>query len=313
MQIAFDEQVRSDAPSVYAQAMVPGSGQSLRAGANSDTNNGFWLRGYGGAGRLDGDANAPGAKYNFGGTLFGYDRKVSQGAIVGVFGGYAEPRYHQDVAASSAYSKTYQLGGYGRFSSGAWHVDGVASYARNSTDTSRSVTVGALNRVASGSYKGDTVAVHLETGYAIKTSGFEVQPLAALSWVRQTQNAYSETGAGALSLVLPDQNQQSLRSSIGVRSLHPFQVGGTHAVFEARAAWSHEFSTTRNVSARLAGDPASSVFNISGPSQQRDSAVVGVGLAAQASRDLRFYADLSGEFNGRGRAGTLSVGLRYQW
>jgi fibronectin-binding autotransporter adhesin len=245
--------------------------------------------------------------------LFGYDRKVSDGATVGVFGGYAEPRYNQDAATSSARTKTYQLGGYGRLNSGAWHVDGAVSYARNSTDTSRVVTVGALNRVAAGSFKGDTVAVHVETGYTIKASGFEVQPLAALSWVRQTQNAYSETGAGALNLLLPDQHQQSLRSTLGLRSLIPFQAGGTTAVFEARAAWAHEFNNTRSINARLAGDPAASVFTVSGPSLPRDTAVVGVGIAAQASRNLRLYADVNGEFNGSERAGTLSVGLRYQW
>jgi outer membrane autotransporter protein len=116
-----------------------------------------------------------------------------------------------------------------------------------------------------------------------------------------------------LNLVLPDQTQQSLRSTLGVRTLLPFQAGGATAVFEARAAWSHEFSNTRSISARLAGDPAASVFTVSGPSLPRDGAVVGVGVAAQASRNLRLYADVSGEFNGRERAGTLSAGLRYQW
>jgi outer membrane autotransporter protein len=313
VQVAFDDRIKSDAPLIYAQAATPGSGQGLRAGPANDAGNGFWLRGYGGTGRIDGDASTPGAKYHFGGTLLGYDRRISDGATLGAFGGYAEPRYEQELAASSARGKSYQLGGYGRVRSGAWHVDGVASYARNNTDTSRVVTVGALSRAAAGSFNGDTVAVHLETGYTIKTGGFDLQPLAALSWVRQTQNAYSETGAGAFNLLLPNQRQESLRSSLGLRSVHPFQAGATQAVFEARAAWSHEFKNTRDINARLAGDPAAGVFTISGPSLPRDSAVVGVGIAAQASRNLRLYADVNGEFNGRERAGTLSVGLRYQW
>ena len=175
------------------------------------------------------------------------------------------------------------------------------------------VTVGALNRVAKGSFNGDTVAVHVETGYTLKAGSFDVQPLAALSWVRQTQNAYSETGAGALNLVLPDQSQESLRSSLGARTLHPFQVGSMQWVFETRAAWSHEFKNARSVNARLAGDPVASVFTVSGPSLPRDSAVVGVGIAAQASRNLRLYADVNGEYSSRERAHTLSVGLRYQW
>lgn len=312
VQLAFDESSRSDAAPVYAQVGLPAGGQGLRDAGN-EPNNGLWLRSYGGTGRIDGDASAPGAKYHYGGTLFGYDRKLGDHLRLGAFGGYAEPRYDQDVATSSARTKTYQFGGYGRLHSGAWHVDAVASYARNDTNTSRTVTVGALNRAASGSFKGDTVSLHAESGYTIKLNSFELQPLAALSWVRQTQNAYGETGAGALNLVLPEQSQQSLRSSLGLRTLHPFQAGATQAMFETRAAWSHEFKDTRSINARLAGDPAAAVFTVSGPTLPRDSAVVGVGIAAQASRSLRLYADLNGEFNGRVRAGALSLGLRYQW
>lgn len=51
----------------------------------------------------------------------------------------------------------------------------------------------------------------------------------------------------------------------------------------------------------------------SGPSLPRDSAILGVGIAAQATRDLRLYADVNTEFNNRSRATALSVGLRYQW
>ena len=192
-------------------------------------------------------------------------------------------------------------------------MDAVASYARNDTDTSRVVTVGALNRTASGSFTGGIVSAHVETGYILKAEAYELQPLAALSWVRQTQNAYGESGAGALNLVLPEQSQDSLRSSAGLRTLRSFQAGGTQAVIEARAAWSHEFRDKRSVSAHLAGDPAAAVFTVSGPSLPRDSAVVGVGVAAQTSRNLRVYVDMNAEFNRYSRTYTLSAGLRYQW
>jgi len=82
-----------------------------------------------------------------------------------------------------------------------------------------------------------------------------LQPLAALSWVRQHQNAYAETGAAALNLVLPDQIQGSLRSSLGVRTLRPFPVGGMQWAFESLAASSHELTTARSVNASLATSP----------------------------------------------------------
>lgn len=310
LMLAYEETVRSDALPIYAQLALP---SDTEIGANNaGARNGLWLRGYGGSGRIDGDANASGAKYHFGGAVLGYDHKFGD-TTAGVFAAYGEPRYDQDFSASSAKSKTVQAGIYGRYVSDAWHIDGVASYARQKADTSRWVTAGGLNRLATGSFDGDAWSAQVETGYTIKQAGFDVQPLAAISWLRQTQNAYSETGAGALNLILPKQSQNSLRSSLGARTVVPFDLGGAPAVFEARAAWSHEFKDTRSIDARLAGDPAAGVFTLSGPHVPRNSAVLGMGIATQATRGLRLYADVNSELNGGSRAYALSAGLRYQW
>lgn len=310
LMLAYEETVRSDALPIYAQLALP---SDTGTGANNaGARNGLWLRGYGGSGRLDGDANASGAKYHFDGAALGYDRKFGD-TTAGVFAAYGEPRYDQDFSASSAKSKTVQAGIYGRYVSDAWHIDGVASYARHKADTSRWVTAGGLNRLATGSFDGDAWSAQVETGYTIKQAGFDVQPLAAISWLRQTQNAYSETGAGALNLILPKQSQDSLRSSLGARTVVPFDLGGAPAVFEARAAWSHEFKDTRSIDARLAGDPAAGVFTLSGPHVPRNSAVLGMGIATQATRGLRLYADVNSELNGGSRAYAVSAGLRYQW
>ena len=310
LMLAYEEAVRSDALPIYAQLGLP-SGSGIGAN-NAETRNGLWLRGYGGSGRLDGDAGTSGAKYKFAGAVLGYDRKFGD-ATAGVFAAYGEPRFDQDSSASSAKSKTVQAGVYGRYVSDAWHIDGVASYARNKTDTSRVVSVGGLNRLATGSFDGDAWNAHVETGYTIKLAGFDLQPLAAISWQRQTQNAYSETGAGALNLILPKQSQDSLRSSLGARTVVPFAMGGVPATLETRAAWSHEFKDTRSVNARLAGDPAAGVFSLSGPHVPRDSVLLGVGIAAQATRGLRLYADVNSELNGSSHAYAVSAGLHYQW
>jgi outer membrane autotransporter protein len=308
LQIAYDENLRSDAAAAYTQALprpgTPGDPENSRGG--------FWVRGYGGGGRLDGDAGTAGADIRYGGALAGIDRKLSDSVSLGLFGGYAEPRYDQDGASGSTHSESYQAGTYGRFQEGAWHVDGTASYARQNSDTSRLVTVGPLNRLATGSFDGSSWAAHVEAGYSFGT-GASLQPMASLSWLRQTQDAYDERGAGALNLRVPDQHAESLRSMVGARALRAFQSGGSQWTLEGHAAWAHEFRDPVAVTAALAGDPTAAIFTAAGPGLPRDSAVIGVGIAAEIKHNLRFYADLNTEFNGRERSYALGAGLRYGW
>jgi outer membrane autotransporter protein len=271
---------------------------------------GFWIRGYGGTGRLDGDANATGADFRFSGVLAGFDRALSNGLTLGAFGGYAEPRSDQDGAVGSARTRNQQLGAYGRYRDGAWYLDGIASYARQNTDASRLVVVGPLVRTASGSYDGHAWAAHLETGYSF---GSGITPMAAVSWLRQTQDAYAEQGAGALNLNVPAQRFESFRTLLGARAAHTFQASGARWTLEGHAAWAHEFDDPVAASARLAGDPTAAVFSVTGPAVPRDSAVIGAGIATELKRDLRFYADINTELNGQQRTYALGAGLRYQW
>ena len=306
LQIAFDESLRNDSAPAYAQALPSPASPADR----TDASKGFWVRGYGGKGRLDGDANAAGADFRFGGVLAGFDHAFHGGMTLGVFGGYAEPRSDQDGAVGSARTRNHQLGTYGRYRDGAWYLDGIASYARQDTDATRLVVVGPLVRTASGSFNGYSWAAHVETGYTLASG---ITPMAALSWLRQSQDAYDEQGAGALNLSVPSQRSESLRSMLGARAVHTFHATGAQWTVEGRAAWAHEFNDPVAASARLAGDPSAAIFSVTGPAVPRDSAVIGTGISTELKRDLRFYADVNAELNGQQRTYALGAGLRYQW
>jgi outer membrane autotransporter protein len=306
LRVAFEEGPRNDSTPAYAQALPS---PALQADRN-DASKGFWVRGYGGSGRLDGDASAAGSDFRFGGVLAGFDHALRNGVTLGVFGGYAEPRSDQDGAVGSARTRNHQIGTYGRYRDGPWYLDGIASYARQDTDASRLVVVGPLVRTASGSFNGSAWAAHVETGYTLASG---ITPMAALSWLRQTQDAYDEQGAGALNLSVPGQRSESLRSMLGARAAHSFQATGVQWTIEGRAAWAHEFNDPVAASARLAGDPTAAIFSVTGPAVPRDSALIGAGISAELKRDLSFYADVSAELNGQQRTYALGAGLRYRW
>jgi outer membrane autotransporter protein len=140
-----------------------------------------------------------------------------------------------------------------------------------------------------------------------------VTPLVTLQWIRQFQNAYTEEGAGALNMAVPSRTLDSIRSTLGVRALYPFEAtGGTRMALEGRAGWAHEFGDEGVLSARFVGDPTGASFTVTGVHIPRDSAVLGVGLAAEAQRNLRLYVDVGAELNSAQRSYGLSAGLCYQ-
>jgi outer membrane autotransporter protein len=61
------------------------------------------------------------------------------------------------------------------------------------------------------------------------------------------------------------------------------------------------------------GDATGASFSVTGINIPRDTAVLGLGLSAEAKRNLRLYADSSAELNSVQRAVVFSAGMRYQW
>ncbi|MCP3867327.1 MAG: autotransporter domain-containing protein [Gammaproteobacteria bacterium] len=272
---------------------------------------GFWVRGYGGTGRVDDDGEDEGYSYDFGGVLGGYDWRVNQSLTLGLQAGYARPRFEQDQDRTKVRDR--QIGAYGRYRQGALHVDAVLSGARQSYDSRRNLELGTLQRTAEASFDGDSLSAYLEAGYLFEGNPL-VEPLAALHWSRQHQDSYSEKGAGALNLSVPENTQHFLRGILGVRTTLPVTTAaGTRLALESRAAWSHDFRDSGAVSARFAADPGGAPFAISGVSLPRDSAHLGIGIAGETRKNLRFYADLDTELNSRQQSIVISAGIRYRW
>src|SRR5688572_18126950 len=82
VKLAFEESVRSDASPVYAQAR--GSAHVGGAAFDAAARRGFWLRGFGGTGSLDGDAVNAGSSYRLAGVVAGYDYAFSEAATLGI-------------------------------------------------------------------------------------------------------------------------------------------------------------------------------------------------------------------------------------
>ncbi len=306
--LAFDEAAVSDARAMYAAALAGASAEAPAAVQR----HGFWLRGFGGTGRIDGPEGAGDAKFRFAGIVAGYDQSLSERVRLGALAAYSKPRLNQDDPDTSSEAESVELALYGRYRHGPLRVDFLVGGAASDIDGRRVVTAGGLTRVASSAYSARSASAYVEAGYALGHT-VVVEPTASLEWSRQRNRSYTERGAGAFNLTEPARTIDSLRVSLGARVLRTWESADMRTTLEARAAWAHEFRSQPSISARFAADPAGAAFSVPAVDLPPNSAVLGAGITVSADRALSFYADLSSELSSGRRVHELGVGLRYHW
>ncbi len=82
---------------------------------------------------------------------------------------------------------------------------------------------------------------------------------------------------------------------------------------QVRARWLHEFGDNQSkVDTAFASNPAA-VFTIHDAEIARDSAVLGVGVSAKITRQLRASADYDALLNTDETVQLVSAGLEYRW
>ncbi len=306
LKLAFDDRTMSDARPAYAL-------DTPTARAIQD----LWMRAYVGSGRIDGAAGASGTDLDFSGLIAGYDRALSERTRLGVMLSYNEPSLNQGQNYRLDNNGT-QLGIYSRYRQGPVRIDGIVSHGWSRNDSTRLVTVGALTQTALANFDATTTAAYVEYGHTLNwpatgQRGPDIEPIAALQWTRHREEAYTERGAGALSLAMPKNSQEGLRSLLGVRISKDWKSGKYAGLVEGRVAWSHEFRDTAQVSPYLAGDPGATPFTVASAALPRDGALLGLGVSAEVADAWRLHIDLSSELNRNLRNHSLGLGLHYLW
>ncbi len=309
--LAMNDADAARALPVYAAALSAASAQTM----NIDTRSGFWVRGLGGAGNFDITPTTD-AELRTVGVLGGFDYQPTTALTLGLLASYTDSELEQGTPRSDTEVTSWRVGGYGRWQPSRFHVDALASYGGDHFETTRHLAIGPLERTARGDFDGHTYNTYLETGYTqpwATLSPLRVQPYIATQWTSQRHDTYSETGAGAVNLIVQEATTDSLRSLAGVRLQYACDTVAGAVNAELRGAWAHEFADVGHLSARLAGDRTGILFQAQGSSIPRDSALVGAGVMVQKDRHWRVFADVDAELNSAQETFGVSVGVRYSW
>jgi outer membrane autotransporter protein len=221
--------------------------------------------------------DAPGFKSNTVNVLAGYDRRITDSLVAGVFGGYALTRGDIDNVGSHTKISTGTIGGYGTYQAPGWFATAMGLYGFSDYDTTR-VAVGTANTAA---FSGDHYAIRGTIGTDLRVSGWVVTPEIGLQYTRVTTDGFAERG-GAAALLVGSDSSESLRSSVGARFAYDYALNGGVLTPELRLAWLHEFSDgVRGINASFADTTLPGSFITATGSALRDRGVIGAGLSGK--------------------------------
>ena len=272
-----------------------------------------WASGLGGFGGVNGNNNAGGLVYTFGGAAVGMDYRFDPRFLVGIAVGYAAGNQWVNNFMGRGWSNSVSVTGYGSFTQGGLYVDALAGYAYTNNQMQRQIVIAGLQpRTANGSTGANQALGQIETGYRFAIyapAQATLTPFGRLQASTVNQSAFSEWGAQSLNLNVAQQTTNSLRTTVGAELNGAVDVGRPVAL-GLRLGWLHEFADVgRPITEAFSGAPANA-FTVYGATPQRDSAVIGFSAQAAVFDAAQLYMRYTGEVGTGADNHAVNVGLR---
>jgi uncharacterized protein YhjY with autotransporter beta-barrel domain len=192
--------------------------------------------------------------------------------------------------------------GYGR---GRWTAQAGTSVARTTYRTRRGIAFEArldpqfggqkmfegVDRVARGEQTGIDTSAWIDLSFDTAIGGWLLQPGTGFRAARYGYDAWTETGAGALSLSAPSQHLRSTQADL---SLHIARAAGRLRPYGS-ATYRRELGKGRTETALQFGTDAAGGFRVQGQPFAADRMIGAVGLAsAQAGFSFGYRVDSGG-------------------
>lgn len=213
----------------------------------------------------------------------------------GIAGGYINSKVNFSGSAAHATADSFDLGGYGRLSSGRFFANGSVSVAFHS------LKVVDRSLGYSDDVSGRSVGAQAEVGARFGKGGFFVEPSARLSWSHTSLDDIT-----ALGQTVSLDSLNSVRGTFGARLGGAAHLGSTSATFYGGVHYVHEF----------AGKSAATLFSsaasdaITGPALP-DQLRTSIGASIRGAGPLSGFIQAEGAFGSGRRGGGGRVGIRY--
>ncbi|MET3614686.1 outer membrane autotransporter protein [Rhizobium aquaticum] len=280
---AFANVVASSAATGASDALLKGAGQAYDRFGNF-----VWSRSFGGAHFQDPFGTTNGQRTYAGGTMLGYERREDNWRLGGFFG-LARMRTNQALSLDHVTTDTVFGGGYGRYSFGAFNLDGTFSAGSLDATTRRYINNGA--EVATGRVRGYFLAPEVALGYNMPIGdGLTFTPTGRLRYTGSFLDGYTETGSTQNVTYGKSVSQQfEERAEFRVRKAFVDQRGLPGNVYVQVAAIAAQRVGPAGFSANLAGNS----FTVgSGFARSKVGGSVGLGFNYKLTQQLDLFGSV---------------------
>lgn len=163
------------------------------------------------------------------GLAVGGEVALGARAKAGVALGHSNISTNTPALSSSVRSRYDMLAAYADYQRGPWFIGGVLSFTRGWSHADHTISLGASGaQTASGKPNATSTALQLTTGLNFPLAHhWFVQPYADAMAAKSSQEAYSEYGAGALSLRYGKIDQSRYQGDLGVKFGTSLEKGTT--------------------------------------------------------------------------------------
>ncbi|MBX9924046.1 MAG: autotransporter outer membrane beta-barrel domain-containing protein [Rhabdochlamydiaceae bacterium] len=259
-----------------------------------------------------------------GSPQFGYQTKTT-GAVLGIDGHFAEHFYAGALGAYTGSTTHWtQSQGNGSITSGYggmyFSALGDLFYGNASLmggfghlTEHRKIVYPGMNATASNSHGTSLLLSHIDTGLNFGGRGWTLRPFDSLDYVTQTEQKFTETGAGALNLSVRKNNAILLRNELGLQLASCLCFKETTWTFSPKISWIREVRVHgKNYTATFAGTDTSFVVTGYFPDRSLVSPgalLSGTMLQGLLHLDLYYNGEFGRKFSDNSFGGELRFGF----
>ncbi len=283
-----------------------------------------WGSGYGMVGQAHSQSGYSGYDYRDYGTIVGLEHGGSLAYRKGLFYSFGDVQLDTSTTSGRGTANHHLFGAYLARAAGFGYSILTGSIGYDRYKTLRSAAFAGANAI-----RGDTTGwqsvVYAEQGISWQTRFGTLQPYVGLQYLHLRQNAFTETGGGALNLDSFGDDNDSLRGVLGGRIMKQWEQAAWKPSLSGHAHWLHEFLGVEGAvtSLGLSGINSTTILAMPGLDLGRDWVVVGVsgdvavGHGAGASgghgERLRLFGRYDAFLNDRQTFHAFSAGVTVMW
>lgn len=275
----------------------------------------LWIKAVGATATQDKVGQYDGYDSNTYGVVAGFDRTLRDGTILGLALAYSDTNTDQSDFRSGDSSDTnsIQVTAYASKEFGNLYVDGMLSYAKHSTDATRTANSGKL----SADIDANQYSAKIESGYRFVLEGdTTLTPFASIEYGTLDQKSYTEKGTTYQNdaLKVDDVSINRGTAGLGAKLATNVKVGNTKLVPELKLAAYNSFGdNSADIKAQYIG--GGNKFITPGQELNETMYNIGAGVKTAISESstliLNVDHDRSGDGDFTGYSG--SVSYRYSF